>query len=98
MLAGGRGGPAGGAAKDTGAAAAADRAARRGGAAWIGSAVRLESMSDSYNRKISRAKEAIGEVFEDTAVTPAETLEAMEELAAEVESKIEALKAENDDL
>lgn len=44
--------------------------------------------------RVEKAMRAIDEVFSDTSVGKEETLEAMKELAENVDGKIEALEAE----
>jgi hypothetical protein len=47
-----------------------------------------------HDELIEAAKAAINKVFSDKSVPPATTLESMEELQAEIESNIEALRCD----
>lgn len=50
------------------------------------------------HRKLKAAEEAIDRLFSDTSVPPSHTLDALEELQANIESKIDALKCENPEI
>jgi hypothetical protein len=51
-------------------------------------------MGKTHEMKIRVARDAIDGLFSDTSVGPEETLSALEDLAADVDSKIDALKGD----
>jgi hypothetical protein len=50
-------------------------------------------MSPTTKRQLQRVTEALSDLFSSTSVPTEETLEALEEVQADVESQIEALKS-----
>lgn len=49
---------------------------------------------DNMKRKLQEVQSAIDRLFSDTSVSKETTLDALEEIQADVESKIDALKGE----
>jgi len=57
-----------------------------------GTDVRLDGLEDKMKRKLKAVTDAIDALFSDTSVHASETLDALEDLRDDIESKIAALK------